>query len=426
MARITPDKYIWSDEGIGGSTSSTAPTPSRTISTISAAITTPPLDASRMRIEYKITNTAATITLSGGGTASLSASQTNGVCLLARGENTQITHYASALGSIDQATAVFTALWDENSNALKFEYAEESSTNIIDSESVVNIQLHSYVAEGNISSQSEYYTSYQFKDSQQVKYEQLTAVTDNTQLRPQLITIASNIDPKTLFGHAFELSAYYHTPIKSDNLQLYKIQHNKKIEQYNCSLEWTTVPAYLLATPCPSGNYDSIDFVGNPNLYLLYSIAHEVLQDNSKYYDYLTQHDECWQTLYRKYPGIFRESNYENSTAVNSQELYQAAKAQLDSVCKPSYEYSLTGMDIYMHDSDYIPTRIKLGEQIRIDYQEKDQLTDTLNAAIREPLYVTGISHTLRNDGDYQFTVTTRTATDIMVQRFAQLLNFGK
>lgn len=158
----------------------------------------------------------------------------------------------------------------------------------------------------------------------------------------------------------------------------------------------------------------------------IHFLAQHTQYNLSAYYAALNKHNNIWQSLYTKYPGIFRESAYVNETAGNNHELYQAAKRELEKVSKPEFSYTLTGMDIYMHNSDFMPTRIKLGEQIRIDYQERDQVTTTLNNALREPLFITGIQHSLRDDGDYQFTVTTRSATDTMVQRFAKLLNFNR
>lgn len=144
------------------------------------------------------------------------------------------------------------------------------------------------------------------------------------------------------------------------------------------------------------------------------------------YYAYLAEHNAIWRKLYHDYPGVFRETVYENTDAATSLELYQAARKQLEKLSQPEFSYNLTGMDIYMHDVDYNPLALQVGDQIRIDYEEDMFKLDSLNKALREPLYVTAIDRTLRNDGDYRFSVVTRYATDTMLQRFAQLLNFGR
>ena len=106
--------------------------------------------------------------------------------------------------------------------------------------------------------------------------------------------------------------------------------------------------------------------------------------------------------------------------------MYNAAQAQLQQVSQPEFTYSMSALDIYMYDRDLLPYKIQLGDQIRIDYQEEASRFDMVNKALRESLFVTGITHNLRTDGDYQFTVETRRATDIMVQRFARLLSNGR
>lgn len=170
---------------------------------------------------------------------------------------------------------------------------------------------------------------------------------------------------------------------------------------------------------------DWTDMHYNPNISFLTWLAQSREYNDAKYYTLREEHDKLWHHLHEAYPGVFRESNYVNQDASTPLELYNASKRELEASCQPQFSYSLTGMDIYMHDSDYNPMQLQVTDQIRIDYQEDIHGADTLGKALREPLYVTGIRHSLRNDGDYQFDVTTRKGTDVMMQRFAQLLNFG-
>lgn len=273
--------------------------------------------------------------------------------------------------------------------------------------------------------ESVYAHSYKFLDDNNIYRPVYTPQVDNTQFIYQPIDIdsaQSDIEP-------YHIILNKHNVL--DNLNLYYADLRYKEEHYthysidNCKLpsQWlaAAVPFTETADVQPTGASNDI---GNPNLALITYLAKASQYNNAEYYEYLHQHDELWQHMYQQFPGVFRESNFTNTTAITSQELYESARRELDKVSQPAYQYSLTGMDIYMHDSDYEPTRIKLGDQIRIDYQELNELNDSLNAALREPLYITGITHTLRNDGDYQFTVTTRSATDTMLQRFANILMF--
>ena len=269
--------------------------------------------------------------------------------------------------------------------------------------------------------QPKLYQTYEFFDNNKNTYVPPLLVSDNTELRPYLINDSNKGDDANIFCQAW-WESHQNIP---DQLRLQATTHHQYVLRARPTMNNVIIPAMILGLPLTDTFAPNIPNA-NPNRFLIYNIARQTLYDTSTYYEMLSKHNACWQTLYQNYPGIFRESTYNNTTAVNSQELYVAAKAQLDNLSRPSFEYTLTGMDIYMYNSDFIPTKLRLGEQIRIDYQDPDQLTDTLNAALREPLYITGISHALRNDGDYQFTVTTRTATDSMVQRFAQLLSFGR
>lgn len=179
----------------------------------------------------------------------------------------------------------------------------------------------------------------------------------------------------------------------------------------------------------PDINYDAISFTNvhyNPSNSFLAWLAQCREYDDALYYSLQKSRNDIWQHLYTTYPGVFRESTYKNEDAATSLQLYNAAKAQLNVLSQPQFTYSLTGMDIYMHDADYNPTTLSLGDQIRIDYQEDVHQYDTLNKALSTPLYITAIRHSLRNDGDYQFEVSTTRGTDVMMQRFAQLLSFGE
>ena len=155
-------------------------------------------------------------------------------------------------------------------------------------------------------------------------------------------------------------------------------------------------------------------------------LANSVQYSDTNYYSLMEQHDAIWQDLYTTYPGVFRESTYINDDAATSSQLFEAANKELQVLAEPEISYDITGLDIYMKDKEYSPLNMTLGDQIAIDYQEDAYRNDTLYQALNEPLYLTGITHSLRSDGDYRFSVVTSKATDIMLKRFARILNFGR
>ena len=225
------------------------------------------------------------------------------------------------------------------------------------------------------------------------------------------------------YYYAYKLN-YAHDGV-NDNLNLYQevVQYDSNI--YYAKIEDFTTNNDIIENFIYVGT--NMQFINNnPKITFMNWLARCSQYNNSAYYLAYDEHNRIWQDLYHNYPGIFRESHYVNNSASDCQELYEAAKSELEKISRPAFEYSLTGMDIYAYDFNYLPTQIKLGDQIRIDHQQEDELNDTLNTALKEPLYITGIDHSLRNDGDYKFVVATHTASNTMIQRFAQLLAFGR
>lgn len=260
---------------------------------------------------------------------------------------------------------------------------------------------------------------YSFKyhdDNNFIKLPQQILNNSNTQT---YYTISDNTDAEYYYA---KLIAPGHD--SNDNLILYETIVTRNTQQYYIPIQ-SFATALDIIYNFIYANTD-ISKTLNLNLQYLNWLASCSMYNRSVYYQSLQRHNEIWLYLHHNYPGVFRESVFQCDSVTNSQQLYEAARSELERLSKPSFEYSLTGMDIYAYDVNYLPTKIKLGEQIRIDYQEEMELNNTLNDALHEPLYITGISHALRNDGDYQFTVTTRAANDTMIQRFAQLLNFGR
>lgn len=148
-------------------------------------------------------------------------------------------------------------------------------------------------------------------------------------------------------------------------------------------------------------------------------------QSQDDYYNYLNEHNQIWKNLYTDYPAIFREGNFSTNSVSDAKELYKSAKSYLDSVSNPEYTYSISVMDTHNITKNKTLS-ILLGDQIKIDMSEDIYGKNILNKAMKEPLYVTSISKDLRSDGDISLEVSVTKATDIMLTRFAKILNFGR
>lgn len=266
----------------------------------------------------------------------------------------------------------------------------------------------------------------------------------NTDLNYQLVT--------DTYDDALRISPYFglyyaqrpNVLKESQILELYRTKLKTPQIIYISNTYSTTTDSVICYTPCiellsrlcnigtPGEGFTGWDVSTRPLVAAftpsmavpLFLVKREIASTN--YYQYQLKHNIIWQKLYADYPGIFRESTYTDEASSNTTELYNAAVAQLDQLSHPEFAYTISALDIYMYNQDLLPINIQLGDQIRIDYQDEPTRFDSVNRALREALFVTGIRHTLRSDGDYQFTVETRRATDIMVQRFAQLLSGGR
>lgn len=394
---------------------------------------TPLLENTKFSHQYSqsLTESITTINLNTGATSSvgikvcdlhISLSYKNNLDIEYGSINTIIGFTSTtqrALGSAQVGDVTVGAVLTFENSVWKLKLSSSSPNTTVNAQ----IDITLYQITDFSAPSSGYAESYKFLDDNNSYRPIYTPQVDNTQFIYQQVNESTDA--------AEPYSTILSNRTADDNLNLYHADLRYKEEHYtnflfdNCKLpsQWlaAAVPFVDGATIKPTGASND---VGNPNLALITYLAKASQYNNTEYYEYLHQHNELWQHMHQQFPGVFRESNFTNTTAITSQELYESARRELDKVSQPAYQYSLTGMDIYMHDSDYEPTRIKLGDQIRIDYQELNELNDSLNAALREPLYITGITHTLRNDGDYQFTVTTRSATDTMLQRFANILMF--
>lgn len=210
---------------------------------------------------------------------------------------------------------------------------------------------------------------------------------------------------------------------KSDTVKLYRTRLKY--------LDYTYAFGSFMSGKCYINANSSVSVfnsnnVANSIIYQLYNKLLNTYVEGTTMYQLQAEHDKIWQHLYATYPGIFCETTYENNDAATSMDLYFAAKAQLAALNHPEFSYSLTGIDIYSHEGQLLLWNVQLGDQVRIDYVEDETRVQVVDQALREPLYVTSINHSLRDDANYQFEIATRKATDTMVRRFAQLLTLGR
>ena len=187
-------------------------------------------------------------------------------------------------------------------------------------------------------------------------------------------------------------------------------------------------------TPVGAGNeYDSRFTATNewtPTKYvfggiypiMLYKLLHEVRLDTIEEYDNAQKkHDAVWNRIYNTYGNVILENSYNNSTAVNAEELYTAASNYFKDKAAPEKQYNISVIDIYSLKG-YNNQKIQVTDQIRLAgqdfYDEMDELKDLIN----QPLFVSEISYSLRSDGDIKLTVNTIKYQDKLIRKLVSLI----
>ena len=155
---------------------------------------------------------------------------------------------------------------------------------------------------------------------------------------------------------------------------------------------------------------------------MLYKLLHEVRLDTIEEYDNAQKkHDAVWNRIYNTYGNVVLENSYNNSTAVNAEELYVAASNYFKDKTAPEKQYNISVIDIYSLKG-YNNQKIQVTDQIRLAgqdfYDEMDELKDLIN----QPLFVSEISYSLRSDGDIKLTVNTIKYQDKLIRKLVSLI----
>lgn len=155
---------------------------------------------------------------------------------------------------------------------------------------------------------------------------------------------------------------------------------------------------------------------------MLYKLLHEVRLDTVVEYEKAQKkHDAVWNRIYNTYGDVVLENSYNNSTAVNAEELYVAASNYFKDKAAPEKQYNISVIDIYSLKG-YNNQKIQVTDQIRLAgqdfYDEMDELKDLIN----QPLFVSEISYSLRSDGDIKLTVNVIKYQDKLIRKLVSLI----
>ena len=101
---------------------------------------------------------------------------------------------------------------------------------------------------------------------------------------------------------------------------------------------------------------------------MLYKLLHEVRLDTIEEYEKAQQkHDAVWNRIYKTYGDVVLENSYNNSTAVNADELYIAASNYFKDKAAPEKQYNISSsftLFSAIKSSHFFSSNLKLQQRL--------------------------------------------------------------
>ena len=167
--------------------------------------------------------------------------------------------------------------------------------------------------------------------------------------------------------------------------------------------------------------YDPVDYSGTYPMLLKKWGQRYNIDELLNYNELLTKHDNLWEKIYQEYPNIILEENYSNSDAVSSSDLIRGAQYYLKQYYQPETQYDITTINREdLTGPGFIP---KIGQGIEINPSYYQSVSSKIfSDALKQYLFVTDISYTLRSNSDIKLTVNSVKYSDKLIQRLATLI----
>ena len=294
----------------------------------------------------------------------------------------------------------------------------------------------------------------------QIGYAVASRLTLNTALIPEVEKVLNNQNPYTFklkyfsdTSEYFDYIADYNQDLRDQNkndnnyqiIPLSDFTHwepfTSLIQKFNLDVDkWLIIPQYvsaqgtyfrrttggttwanLLQQLYPNkGSFPYFD--GYYGLYMNYLKPENFIDGKmSEYEKYQTKHQELWSSLYKQFPSILLEQKYQNEDATNSLELLQMAKLAMQDFNNIEREYNITTIDTFALKG-YEGQQINIGDSIALNAEELYTGFDDIKESLKQYLFVTDISYTLRQDTDVNLTVNKIKYQDKMIQQLAKLI----
>ena len=131
--------------------------------------------------------------------------------------------------------------------------------------------------------------------------------------------------------------------------------------------------------------------------------------------------NRIWNKIYLNYPHIILEENYSYDLATSSSELYKMAQLVFKGKKEPEKNYSLSVIDYYSL-LNYKGEELKPGYGIQINTNEYYDESDDIYTALKQYLFITDVSYTLRKDDDLNITVNSVKYQEKLLQSLVKLI----
>ena len=140
--------------------------------------------------------------------------------------------------------------------------------------------------------------------------------------------------------------------------------------------------------------------------------------------EYLTakdKRDNIWKKIYNEYPFILLEGNYSYENATNSSELLKMAQLQFKGMKEPEKGYTVSLIDTNSL-AGYRGQQLFPGQGILLKDAEYYDENDDIASALKQYLFITDISYTLRSDASISITVNAIKYQEKMLQSLVKLI----
>lgn len=169
-------------------------------------------------------------------------------------------------------------------------------------------------------------------------------------------------------------------------------------------------------------NMDVPNYSGLYIMEIQWLLNHYTEQDNDEYLNILATHNDIWKYIYDTYPGIVLENTFKNDNATNSRVLLELAQNAFKDLSHPERNYSLTVIKNLNEADGYYGQELKIGDAIQLQIDDFYNQYDDIYESLRQLLYISDISYSLRKNSDIQLTINTIKYQDKLIQRLVKLI----